>query len=141
MYYGFSDEYPHNFYTDLMDGKLHRWCDDGILMLNTSLTVKKNVAGSHTKYWKDFTGLLFRELDRINRPVLFVAWGQHAKEYLTLVQSPKHQKIIASHPASAIYKGTKWDSEDSFGGIESFIKEFYDKKFKWEKSTIEHFKK
>jgi len=132
MYYAFSDEYPHNFYTDLMDGKLHRWSEKGILMLNTSLTVQKGISNSHKQYWKEFTGLLFRQLDAIKTPILFIAWGQDAKGFANLIQNPIHQKIIAPHPASALYKGIKWDSKGTFKGIENFIKENYDKSFEWE---------
>ena len=135
IYEGYTKEYPHNFYTDLMDGKLHRWCEDGIFMINTALSVQKGNANSHTKLWSYFSSMMFRQvLDNIDRPILYIAWGSYAKNFVDLIQNPKHCKVIAKHPASAIYSGEEWDSNGTFKIIETFIKENYDEGFQWEKN-------
>ena len=133
IYEGYSKEYPHNFYTDLMDGRLHRWTEHGILMLNTALTVEAGKSGSHTKYWEDFTINLFKKFNDIDRPILYIAWGKHAQLLVdATINNTKHQIVKASHPVSAVYKNTEWNSNGSFKKIETFLNKNYDKSFKWE---------
>ena len=135
MYHGFTKEYPHNFYTDMMDGKIHRWTESGILMLNTALSVQKGNANSHTLLWEYFTEHLFRKLNKLNKPIMYVAWGKNAQIVTdTLIDNPKHEVIKAKHPASAIYSKTDWDSNGTFKAVEKFLWNEYKTKVIWHDS-------
>lgn len=80
-------------------GSLTAWAKEGVLLLNTVLTVKKGEANSHKKSgWETFTDEVIRALGRRADPVVFILWGNHAKEKIRLI--PGHHKIITSaHPS------------------------------------------
>jgi uracil-DNA glycosylase len=74
---------------------LESWAKQGVLLLNASLTVKKNTPGSHMKYWLPFTKFIIEMIDRSVENVLFVCWGAFAKDLCINVKN----KLISSHPS------------------------------------------
>lgn len=128
----FDKEYPDNFNTALMEGNLEHWSKQGILMLNTALTVKAGKANSHAKYWRYFTYKLFKELNKIKRPLLFIAWGTNAKTLVDeTITSFDHSIIKALHPAAAIYKKIDWDSNNTFISTQQWLKDNYKQQIRW----------
>ncbi len=93
----------------------------GVLMLNASLTVEINKAGSHMDVWEPFIKYLFEEvINHLGVPILFL--GKDAAKY------KKYTGIFAhvfelSHPASASYKNTDWDTEGVFSKIDILLEE------------------
>ena len=82
------------------NGNLQHWALQGVLLLNTTLTVRGGMAASHHgRGWETFTDAIIRLLDSRDKPIVFVLWGAHAKEKQNLVRSPQHTVITSSHPS------------------------------------------
>lgn len=103
------------------DVNLKRWSNQGILMLNTALTVEVGKIGSHYNIWKPFTAYLLDWLNTSNTGLVYVYMGKKAEEWVDYTNDNNY-KFIVSHPASAVYNGYKWDSKDIFNKISNIIK-------------------
>lgn len=81
-------------------GYLQKWAEEGVLLLNTVLTVRKGQAASHRgKGWESFTNRVIEELNKREMPVVFILWGRHAQEKEGLLDTSKHGVIKSSHPS------------------------------------------
>lgn len=81
-------------------GELTSWAKQGILMLNTVLTVRLGQANSHKgKGWETFTDRVISELDRKETPVVFLLWGANARKKAEIIKNPIHKKLICAHPS------------------------------------------
>lgn len=82
------------------EGYLVKWAEQGVLLLNTLLTVRAHQPGSHKgKGWEPFTDAVLRALDAREKPVVFVLWGKHARDKKALITAPRHTVIESSHPS------------------------------------------
>ncbi|MDQ0271780.1 uracil-DNA glycosylase [Cytobacillus purgationiresistens] len=82
------------------NGYLLKWAKQGVLLLNTVLTVRKGAAHSHRKKgWEPFTNEVIRLLNEREDPVIFVLWGKPAQEKLTLIDTERHPIIKSPHPS------------------------------------------
>lgn len=88
-------------------GHLASWAKQGVLLLNTSLTVRANVAGSHRGIgWELFTDRIINVLNDCQRPIVFLLWGNHAQEKQALITGPQHYIVLSAHPSPlAAYRG------------------------------------
>lgn len=100
---------------------LKRWSEQGVLMLNTALTVEINRIGSHYSLWKTFTSGLLNSLNNHESDLIFVLLGKKAQEWKPLVN--KHTIIEVEHPAAAAYKGGVWNDQDLFIRINELLKQ------------------
>lgn len=130
MLLAYDKEFPSHFNTHFMEGKLEVWAKRGVLMYNTALTVERGKAGSHLHLWEYFTTELFKKLNDFDKPLCFIAWGKNAQKLVANI-SNKHLVLTASHPASAVYNGGTWDSNNNFQDAEKFVKEKYNESFEW----------
>jgi len=82
-------------------GDLSSWSHQGVLMLNTSLTVRESAAGSHAKKfgWESFTNSAIEAVSCHCRGVVFMLWGKHAQAKAKLVDATKHHVLTAAHPS------------------------------------------
>ena len=81
-------------------GCLLKWANQGVLLLNTILTVRKGEPGSHRdEGWEEFTTRAIREVNDLDRPVVFLLWGKHAQSKAMFVDSTKHTVLMAPHPS------------------------------------------
>jgi uracil-DNA glycosylase len=105
-----------NIYKELQDdigceipnnGYLIKWADQGVLMLNTVLTVRAHQANSHRGMgWEEFTDAAIRELNKQDRPMVFLLWGSPAQKKKIMLDNPKHLILEAPHPSPlAAYRG------------------------------------
>jgi uracil-DNA glycosylase len=82
------------------DGTLTKWADQGVMMLNTVLTVRAGEAHSHRgQGWELFTDEVIRKLSERERPVTFVLWGKPAQQKGALIDLQRHAIIEAPHPS------------------------------------------
>jgi uracil-DNA glycosylase len=98
-----------NIYKELQDdigceipehGNLSKWTEQGVLLLNTVLTVREGKAHSHkSKGWETFTDKVIENLNNRKKPVVFMLWGRPAQEKLKLIDSEKHFIIMSPHPS------------------------------------------
>ena len=105
-----------NIYKELEDdlgctipnnGYLVKWAKQGVLMLNTVLTVRAHQANSHRgKGWEQFTDAAIRALNEQDRPIVFLLWGGPAGQKASMLNNPKHLVLKAPHPSPlSAYRG------------------------------------
>lgn len=81
-------------------GDLTRWARQGVLLLNTALTVRAGEANSHSgKGWEIFTDGIIERLNEREKPVIFLLWGRNAKTKERLITNPRHKVFTAAHPS------------------------------------------
>jgi uracil-DNA glycosylase len=88
-------------------GSLVKWADQGVLLLNATLTVRENQAGSHqNKGWEIFTDAVILKLSEQKQNLVFVLWGNYAIAKKSLIDSTKHHILTAAHPSPfSVFKG------------------------------------
>ena len=105
-----------NIYKELSDdlgcyvpnnGYLKKWADQGVLLLNTVLTVRAHEANSHKgKGWEQFTDAIIRAVNEQDRPVVYMLWGKPAQMKKSMLNNPKHLVLEAPHPSPlSAYRG------------------------------------
>ena len=81
-------------------GNLSNWAEQGVLMLNATLTVREKQAGSHQKQgWEDFTDELMHKISNNYENIVFILWGNFAQKKAKLIDSNKHYIIKGVHPS------------------------------------------
>ncbi len=81
-------------------GDLSRWANQGVLLLNATLTVRAHQAGSHqNKGWETFTDAVIKTISDTKTNVIFLLWGGFAKKKKTLIDSAKHTVLTSGHPS------------------------------------------
>jgi uracil-DNA glycosylase len=81
-------------------GNLEKWADQGVLLINTTLTVRANQARSHfNKGWELFTDATIRSINNYKEHLVFLLWGNDAKTKESLIDSSKHMILKAAHPS------------------------------------------
>ena len=105
-----------NIYQELKDdlgcyipdnGYLVKWANQGVLLLNTVLTVRAHQANSHRGIgWEEFTNAVIEILDIEDRPIVFLLWGRPAQNKMSMLHNPKHLILTAPHPSPlSAYRG------------------------------------
>jgi len=105
-----------NIYKELHDdigcripdnGYLMKWANQGVMLLNTVLTVRAHAANSHRgKGWEQFTDATIAALNKEDRPIVFMLWGRNAQEKASMLDNPKQLVLTAAHPSPlSAYKG------------------------------------
>ena len=105
-----------NIYKELQDdlgckipnnGYLKKWADQGVLLLNTVLTVRAHQANSHKDIgWEEFTDAAIMALNSQDRPIVFILWGAPAQRKARMLNNPKHLILKAPHPSPlSAYRG------------------------------------
>lgn len=81
-------------------GNLTKWAEQGVLLLNASLTVKRNEPNSHAKIgWAEFTNSVIEKLSAQREHLVFLLWGKFAQEKQVLIDETKHLVLKAAHPS------------------------------------------
>lgn len=76
------------------------WAKQGVVLLNTSLTVIEHQPASHSnKLWHTFTTEIVKILNEQNQPIVFMLWGNHAKSFLPILNNPNHLILQSAHPS------------------------------------------
>ena len=82
------------------NGYLEKWARQGVMLLNASLTVRDGMANSHRqKGWEIFTDRIIELLNDRKDPVIFLLWGNNAREKTRLITNPDHKILTAAHPS------------------------------------------
>lgn len=82
------------------NGYLEKWARQGVLLLNSSLTVRDGLANSHRNVgWEIFTNTVTEKLNKREEPIVFLLWGSNAKEKEQLITNPKHYILKTVHPS------------------------------------------
>ena len=105
-----------NIYKELHDdlgcyipdnGYLEKWARQGVLMLNTVLTVRAHQANSHQGHgWEQFTDAILEAVNQGDRPIVYLLWGRPAQSKIPMLTNPKHLILKAPHPSPlSAYRG------------------------------------
>lgn len=88
-------------------GNLENWAKQGVLLLNATLTVRANQAGSHQRHgWENFTDEVIRQLSARHTGLVFILWGSYAQAKEALIDTSKHFVLKAVHPSPlSVYRG------------------------------------
>ena len=88
-------------------GYLQHWAEQGVLLLNTVLTVRAGVAHSHATFgWETFTDEVIRQLDKEREHLVFMLWGSHAQKKGAFIDRNRHLVLTAPHPSPlSAYRG------------------------------------
>ena len=106
-----------------LSGNLERWASQGVLLLNATLTVRANNAGSHQKQgWETFTDAVIRAVSTHCNHVVFMLWGGYAKEKAKLIDPAKHCILTAGHPSPLSANRGYWFGNKHFSQANAYLK-------------------
>ncbi len=76
------------------------WAKQGVVLLNTSLSVVEHLPASHSnKLWHQFTTEIVKVINELDQPIVFMLWGNHAKSFLPILNNPNHLVLSSAHPS------------------------------------------
>ena len=121
---------------DYSNGDLTNWQEQGVMLLNTGLTVEKDKPNSHKNIgWHEFTDTVIQKLNDKDTPVVFILWGNNAKEKLKLITNKRHFILTAPHPsplsASRGFFGCK-----HFSKANEILKSLHKEEINWQINNI-----
>lgn len=113
-------------------GDLHAWAHQGVLLLNTVLTVEAHKANSHKNQgWEQFTDAVISCLNHHETPIIFVLWGGAAQKKARLIDTQKHKMITAVHPSPlSAYRG--FFGSKPFSTINQLLTDLGERPIEWE---------
>lgn len=112
-------------------GNLERWAKQGILLLNATMTVRKDAANSHkTLGWQRFTDAVIEKISSENEQIVFLFWGNFAHKKATLIDETKHLVLQCGHPSFAgVHK--KWFGNNHFIKTNDYLVENAKQPIEW----------
>lgn len=118
------------------NGYLVKWAEQGVLMLNTVLTVRAHMANSHRgKGWETFTDAAIKALNKQDRPIVFILWGRPAQMKEKMLNNPKHLILKAPHPSPlSAYNG--FFGSKSFSRTNRFLEEHGETPIDWQIENV-----
>lgn len=112
------------------DTDLSRWAKEGVLLLNATLTVRAASAGSHQgKGWEQFTDAAIKALNDQREHIVFILWGNYARQKGTFLDRAKHCVIESAHPSP--FSATKFFGSKPFSKANEYLKEHGEKEIEW----------
>ncbi|WP_093231611.1 uracil-DNA glycosylase [Thermoflavimicrobium dichotomicum] len=118
-------------------GYLVKWAEQGVLMLNTVLTVREGKPNSHKgKGWETFTDQVIMALNQREKPVVFLLWGKHAQEKKSLITHSHHYIIESAHPSPFAAKKGFFGSKP-FSKTNQFLREIGSEEIDWQIPDLE----
>ncbi|MFJ1322698.1 uracil-DNA glycosylase [Capnocytophaga canis] len=103
-------------------GNLERWAKQGVLLLNATLTVRANQAGSHQNQgWETFTDAVIRLVSEQKQQVVFMLWGGYAKKKASLIDASKHYILTSGHPSPLSANRGYWFGNKHFSRTNQYL--------------------
>lgn len=113
-------------------GNLTRWANQGVLLLNATLTVRAHKAGSHQKKgWEKFTDAVIEKLSNEREGLVFMFWGGPAKKKGKKVDASKHLVLTSGHPSPLSANRGYWFGNKHFSNANSYLKKKGRKPIDW----------
>jgi uracil-DNA glycosylase len=116
-----AKDYPEGYFVPKTAYGLEHWAQQGVLLLNTALTVRKGEPGSHSKAWAEFTNCVLKQLNDYNKGIIYVLWGKHALKFLEHIRITENHVLKADHPMYSGYSGKPWNGETHFKDINDIL--------------------
>ncbi len=113
-------------------GNLERWADQGVLLLNATLTVEQGKAGRHQKKgWERFTDKVIETLAAEREEIVFMLWGSFAKSKLKLINEKKHFVLTSGHPSPLSANRGYWFGNQHFSRANRYLQERGKEPIQW----------
>jgi uracil-DNA glycosylase len=113
-------------------GNLERWADQGVFLLNATLTVRQSEAGSHQgKGWEKFTDAVIKQISAEKENVVFLLWGGFAQKKAALIDASKHHILKSGHPSPLSANRGFWFGNKHFSQTNEFLKSKGMKEIDW----------
>ena len=128
-----------NIYKELYDdlgitkttGDLTSWANQGVLLLNSVLTVLKDTPTSHSKIgWQEYTDAIIKKLNEREKPIVFILWGNYARSKKNLITNKRHYIIESPHPSPFSVNSGFFGSRP-FSKTNEFLKKNNIKEIEW----------
>ena len=103
-------------------GNLSRWAEQGVLLLNATLTVRANMAGSHQgQGWETFTDAVIKSISDNCQHIVFLLWGGFAKKKIALIDTQKHCVLSSGHPSPLSANRGYWFGNKHFSKTNEYL--------------------
>ena len=113
-------------------GDLTRWAEQGVLLLNATLTVRAHQAGSHQrKGWEEFTDAAIKSLNAHRDNLVFILWGGYARSKAPLIDSSRHLVLQSVHPSPLSANRGGWFGNHHFSRANNYLSEHGKEEIKW----------
>ena len=113
-------------------GNLERWADQGVLLLNATLTVRQSEAGSHqNKGWELFTDAVIQKISDENQNVVFLLWGGFAKKKGAKIDRKKHYVLETGHPSPLSANRGLWFGNQHFSKTNAYLQSIGKEAIQW----------
>ena len=113
-------------------GNLQRWADQGVLLLNATLTVREHEPGSHQKKgWEKFTDAVISKLSYERSDIVFMLWGGFAKKKAKLIDFNKHHILTSGHPSPLSANRGYWFGNNHFSSCNNLLNDLGNKSIIW----------
>ncbi|HEA30975.1 MAG TPA: uracil-DNA glycosylase [Leeuwenhoekiella sp.] len=113
-------------------GSLTSWAQQGVLLVNATLTVRAHQAGSHQgKGWEEFTDHVIQTISKQRENVVFLLWGGYAKKKQRLIDTDKHMVFTSGHPSPLSANRGYWFGNRHFSKTNVFLKENGKQEISW----------
>ena len=115
-----------------MSGNLTRWAEQGVLLLNATLTVRAHQAASHQRRgWEKFTDAVIKALDAHRDHLVFILWGGYARSKAKLIDSSRHLVLQSVHPSPLSDNHGGWFGNHHFSRSNAYLKEHGEDEIIW----------
>jgi uracil-DNA glycosylase len=115
-----------------LSGNLERWANQGVLLLNATLTVRESQAGSHqNKGWETFTDSVIHIISEEKEGIVFLLWGGFAKKKGAKINRNKHYILATGHPSPLSANRGLWFGNKHFSKTNEYLKSFGKKEINW----------
>lgn len=115
-----------------VSGNLQRWADQGILLLNSTLTVRAGDAGSHQKKgWETLTDAVIQRINDEKKNIVFLLWGKYAQDKGSIIDESKHHVLKAKHPSPLAAKWGGWFGTRHFSQTNEYLEKVGREKIEW----------
>ena len=112
------------------DPTLIRWAKQGVLLLNTALTVEAEHPLSHQPLWRRFTGQVLIKLSQFNTGIVYCLWGKYADTFSFYINPLTNTILKCNHPVYAAYRSAAWEC-DHFNQVNKYLKDYNNITINW----------
>lgn len=113
-------------------GNLTRWAEQGVLLLNATLTVRAHQAASHQRHgWEQFTDAAIRALNAERESLIFILWGGYARSKAQLIDRSRHLVLESVHPSPLSANRGGWFGNHHFSQCNAYLREHGEQEIDW----------